>query len=63
MLGKDLKDKLDLIYKEYTEVLSKTDSQYNFQFVFSDGQMNKGVMLIGEAPGKDEVIQRKPFVG
>lgn len=63
MLGENLKDKLNLIYKEYTEELSKTDGQYNFQFVFSDGQMNKGIMLIGEAPGKDEVIQKKPFVG
>jgi DNA polymerase len=25
--------------------------------------MNKDIMLIGEAPGKDEVIQNKPFVG
>ena len=31
--------------------------------VFADGQPNARVMLIGEAPGRDEDIQGKPFVG
>ena len=31
--------------------------------VFSDGNPNSNVMLIGEAPGKDEDLQGKPFVG
>ncbi len=33
------------------------------QLVFSDGQPNAKVMIIGEAPGRDEDIQGKPFVG
>ena len=33
------------------------------QVVFSDGQPNARVMIIGEAPGRDEDIQGKPFVG
>ena len=33
------------------------------QLVFSDGQPNARVMIIGEAPGRDEDIQGKPFVG
>ena len=31
--------------------------------VFSDGNPNSKIMLIGEAPGHDEDIQAKPFVG
>ncbi len=31
--------------------------------VFNDGSPDSKVMMIGEAPGKDEEIQRKPFVG
>ncbi|MFT3727317.1 MAG: uracil-DNA glycosylase [Terricaulis sp.] len=31
--------------------------------VFSDGNINAEVLLIGEAPGKDEDEQGKPFVG
>ena len=33
------------------------------QLVFSDGQAKARVMIIGEAPGRDEDIQGKPFVG
>jgi len=33
------------------------------QLVFSDGQPNARVMIIGEAPGRDEDMQGKPFVG
>ncbi len=31
--------------------------------VFGEGNPNKGLMLIGEAPGADEDLQGKPFVG
>jgi DNA polymerase len=33
------------------------------QLVFADGQPNARVMIVGEAPGRDEDIQGKPFVG
>lgn len=33
------------------------------QLVFSDGKPNAKVMIIGEAPGRDEDLQGKPFVG
>lgn len=32
-------------------------------FVFADGQPGAKVMIIGEAPGRDEDMQGKPFVG
>lgn len=33
------------------------------QLVFADGQPNTRVMIVGEAPGRDEDMQGKPFVG
>ncbi len=33
------------------------------ELVFGDGDGNTSLLLIGEAPGKDEVAQKKPFVG
>lgn len=32
-------------------------------FVFADGDCNASVMIVGEAPGEEEDIQSKPFVG
>jgi len=31
--------------------------------VFGEGNVNAAIMFIGEAPGRDEDIQRRPFVG
>jgi len=33
------------------------------QLVFGDGNPNAEIVFIGEAPGKNEDIQGKPFVG
>lgn len=33
------------------------------KLVFNDGSPESAVMIIGEAPGKDEEVQGKPFVG
>ena len=33
------------------------------ELVFGDGKPDAGLMLVGEAPGRDEVAQKKPFVG
>ena len=33
------------------------------QLVFADGQVSARVMIVGEAPGRDEDLQGKPFVG
>ncbi len=33
------------------------------QLVFSDGNADARVMIVGEAPGRDEDIQGRPFVG
>jgi len=53
----DKDKKIKQIYEQYTK-------QYiNEEIVLGDGGLNKALMMIGEAPGKDEVIQQKPFVG
>ena len=49
--------KLDKLYLEYTNEFAGEE------LVFGDGNYNSGIVMIGEAPGKDEVIQGKPFVG
>jgi DNA polymerase len=33
------------------------------ELVFGDGNIDSGIVMIGEAPGKDEVRMGKPFVG
>jgi DNA polymerase len=50
------------------ELLNKLYSEYEKEFGESDvvlggGNINAKILLIGEAPGKDEVKQGKPFVG
>lgn len=51
-----------------SEQLSILYSRYREQFdgkeiVTGDGNPNSSMLLIGEAPGKDEVAQSRPFVG
>ena len=56
--------KLKALYEEYQ---AKTDEYFTetlpHQFVWGFGSPDSKVILIGEAPGKDEVIQGRPFVG
>ena len=52
-IEKDLSD----LYEEYAQ--NFTDRA----LVFGDGKFGVSIMLIGEAPGKDEIAQGKPFVG
>lgn len=49
--------RLEQLCREYAEVF--TDRV----LVFGDGCRDAELMLIGEAPGKDEVAQGRPFVG
>ncbi|MBN2558673.1 MAG: uracil-DNA glycosylase [Clostridia bacterium] len=48
---------LEKLYSEYRERYP------GGELVFGDGNAYSGYVLIGEAPGKDEVIQKRPFVG
>ena len=49
--------KLDKLYLEYANEFTGEE------LVFGDGNYNSGIVMVGEAPGKDEVKQGKPFVG
>lgn len=54
------------LYKEYMETVTAQPVSENaggFQFVLGDGDIGSDIVLIGEAPGKDEVAQGRPFVG
>ena len=50
--------------KKLTNLFNAIKKAYpNKVLVFNDGSPDKEIMIIGEAPGKDEEIQGKPFVG
>lgn len=52
------------INNRYMQHLSQSEGCQGKQFVCGDGKMTRPVlMLIGEAPGKDEVRNGRPFVG
>ena len=48
---------LSKLYQEITAFYPGTE------LVFGDGDAKASLLLIGEAPGRDEVEQKKPFVG
>ena len=56
---KNLND-LEILIKNSDKCLLKKTAK---QTVIGDGDPNSFLMIIGEAPGKDEDIQGKPFVG
>ena len=51
--------------KQLLQKLQKEIKSYfpNEELVFGHGNINSKIMLLGEAPGAEEVIQGKPFVG
>lgn len=50
-------DKLKALYDSYIDQFS------NQEIVLGNGNIDTKLLLIGEAPGRDEVSQGKPFVG
>lgn len=54
----DKKAKLAQLFEEYSKKFSDKPA-----FVWGDGNIHADVLLIGEAPGKDEIKQGRPFVG
>ena len=57
MIDKKLYTDLENLNEEYRSTFN------NEAIVFGAGSIQSKVLLIGEAPGKDEVAQGKPFVG
>lgn len=55
---------LDKLYEEYKESIDcRFPETLPHEFVWGFGSPDSPVMLVGEAPGKDEVLQGRPFVG
>ena len=50
-LSKELKEYIDDLYQQATPL------------IFGDGDVDSQIVLIGEAPGKNEILQGRPFVG
>lgn len=64
MLG--LKERLELMEEVKRECLNCRRcslSQLRTQVVFGEGKIDTDIMFIGEAPGAEEDLQGKPFVG
>ena len=55
-------NKLNDIYVEFTKKASNAGYMPE-ELVFGFGKTEKGIVLIGEAPGKEEVEKGRPFVG
>jgi len=60
----ELVDTKDLKLSKLKKKISKFKKNFpKKNLVFSDGNKNLKVMIIGEAPGKTEDKLKKPFVG
>lgn len=55
--------KLEKLYREYNECPRCRLSKSRSSIVFGEGSVNAKLMFIGEAPGRDEDLQGKPFIG
>jgi DNA polymerase len=53
---------LEKLNKDYQEQLNKSYGEV-VKLVFGAGGENSKIVLVGEAPGKNEIIKGKPFVG
>ncbi len=51
---------LEEVNRKWSQSLSE---KWNSPLVFGEGPVHTRVMLIGEAPGEQEELQRRPFVG
>ena len=57
MTTSKIRTELDQLYNNYSKTFE------NEQIVLGDGCISGPLIIVGEAPGKDEVSQGKPFVG
>lgn len=63
-MNKSAQDQLDALANEIIETNVCVElKEQALQLVMGDGNPNADIVFIGEAPGKNEDIQGKPFVG
>lgn len=51
------------LYHELQQAYTRSGLASGGPLVFGEGKKNPDILLIGEAPGEQEVLQGKPFVG
>jgi len=54
---------IDTLKKEILQCTKCELAKTRNHFIFSEGNSNAGILIIGEAPGRDEDLQGRPFVG
>jgi uracil-DNA glycosylase family 4 len=59
----DLLQQLKAFYETCKDCKKCKLSEQRTQVVFGDGNPDTGIMFVGEAPGADEDVEGKPFVG
>jgi uracil-DNA glycosylase family 4 len=57
------KKKYDRLKKECFEYLREVYAPEERIFVFGEGNLDARILLVGEAPGAEETVQQRPFVG
>jgi len=57
------KEQLQALYAGFDKLLAEVYAHEEKIPVYGDGNPDARVMLVGEAPGAQETIQRRPFVG
>ncbi len=57
------KEKINELDNNYSELCNRNDWHLSKNFVPGNGNLNAKVFIVGQAPGKNEDIQKKPFVG
>jgi uracil-DNA glycosylase family 4 len=55
--------KIELIKKEILQCTKCELAKSRNNVIFGEGNTDAGIFIIGEAPGRDEDIQGRPFVG
>jgi DNA polymerase len=58
-----MENDFDLLIRKVTSCKRCDLSQTRNKVIFGEGNRNAPIMIIGEAPGRDEDIQGRPFVG
>jgi uracil-DNA glycosylase len=62
-MSEDKREKLRKFYFQIKECLECELGKTRTNFVFGSGNSNAEILFIGEAPGRNEDLQGKPFVG
>jgi DNA polymerase len=63
LFGPDREDDFDVLRRKVLNCSRCNLSQTRNNVIFGEGNRDAAIMIIGEAPGRDEDLQGRPFVG